>query len=136
MFVAVRPQLQCVFFYSCKGLSIKEVAIFGRERSKIEGLWHKSKKVMTFKRNGVCSSGKYDDIIYEWPQEQQHTGVVLGAVHKVRQHFLGRMFQTLRKKWQQIGIKSAEMGEGCFTNSKTSADVIYGRPSTYYVVGE
>ena len=58
------------------------------------------------------------------------------AIHKERQHFSGRMGQTLRKKWQHIGIKKCWHGEGCITNSKKSPGVIYGRPSTYYVVGE
>ena len=76
----------------------------------------------------VYRSGKSDDIIYEWPQEQQQAEVVLGAVHKVHQHFLGRMGQTLRKKWQQIGIKKVlTWGKVGVTNSKTSPDVIYGR---------
>ena len=56
-------------------------------------------KSIDIEEKKVCRSGKSDDIIYEWPQEQQQAGVVLGAVHKVRQHFLGRMGQTLRKKW-------------------------------------
>ena len=62
MFVAVRPQLQCVFFYSCKGLSINEVAIFEREGSKIETQKQKS---VYIKEEGVYRSGKSDDIIYE-----------------------------------------------------------------------
>ena len=56
-------------------------------------------KSVDIKEESVYRSGKSDDIIYEWPQEQQQAGVVLGAVNKVRQDFLvGRMGQTLRKK--------------------------------------
>ena len=100
-------------------------------------------KSIDIEEKKVCRSGKSDGIIYEWPQEQQQAGVVLGAVHKVRQHFLGRMGQTLRKKWQKMltwgrSVQSYEVHKlwVCVTNSKKNADVIYGRPSTYYVVGE
>ena len=88
MFVAVRPQLQCVFFYSCKGLSINGVAIFEREGSKIKRKhMTKMQKSVVIDEEGVYRSGRSDDIIYEKPQEQQQAGVVLGVVHKVRQHF-------------------------------------------------
>ena len=47
----------------------------------------KMQKSVVIDEEGVYRSGKSDDIIYEWPQEQQQAGVVLGDVHKVRQHF-------------------------------------------------
>ena len=53
----------------------------------------------------------------------------LGAVHKVRQHFLGRgRGQKLMKNWWWKGIKKCWHMGGVVKNSEKSVDVLYGRP--------
>ena len=58
----------------------------------------KMQKSVVIDEEGVYRSVKYDDIIYEWPQEQQQAGVLQGSSIKYASIF--------RKGWSNLAEKS------------------------------